>query len=846
MNKSKLLTALLGVLLFGSSFSEETKDSDNKELKLIQNNPILTGRAKDYWYDYKFDSAYSEATVKVWYSLDIKASNIIITTNFKPKGILGYTCFGVNVSDLQYVTLKNEDGTFWTRIDGHFSFSKNFGSDCHIAIDNTYSPYNSSNISFPIVPYIENVALITDVAFSLPIFNNCPDSICKDPTPGYINAGTILNSSNDDSVVSSSIRYDKINNLYYGYIDFDEQGDIKTLNPNFDKKLLTSIAYEKKKYPYFKAFLSLGGVTHNGVPVAPIFDKLTSNESYIDSFVSNAVEFLSKTGFDGINIDWEWWSSYYQAPSQKMLMLLKKLREYLDKKGQEDNKMYYLSLTVPGSKNRLETYQNPANPDSVPDFWSQIGTIVDQVNIINYDYTDSMYKGLPSWFQATKSFPDIDFTPEEDVAVHKSEGWSIQDSVDTLLDSGVPHDKLIVGMSLVDYTNTVDSNKNGGLLQMTQGPGVGDKDKGILYYKCLVNPVNDSENGCQTDNPLMGLSNLIYYNSISNVDLFNKYGKDAMQPWAYSPSTNSFITYDDVWSVMQKTKYAKTRGFAGTMFWQVNGDSRDDDKSLINTAVKVYGSHYIDILVSNVKTDSATITWNKPELKGNDMHYSIYLNDKFIADIPSYNLSYVFDNLEGGAEYNVKVVATTSEERASGEIAFKTVVPVPPHINVTVGSITDKSATITWNKPDMKGDISYSVFLDGKEVASGLPDLSYNLSDLSEDTEYKVKVVAITSRGESISSDEVSFKTNKNPIPYIYTTVSNITKNSATVSWNKPDMKGDISYSVFLDGKEVVNNLHTLNYDLSGLTEDTEYTVKVVASNAQQSVSDETTFRTAK
>ena len=38
-----------------------------------------------------------------------------------------------------------------------------------------------------------------------------------------------------------------------------------------------------------------------------------------------------------------------------------------------------------------------------------------------------------------------------------------------------------------------------------------------------------------------------------------------MQPWAlYSPSTKSFIIYDDVWSVGEKTKYTKSRNLGGT------------------------------------------------------------------------------------------------------------------------------------------------------------------------------------------------------------------------------------------------------------------------------------------
>ncbi|MDE5000650.1 glycosyl hydrolase family 18 protein, partial [Francisella tularensis] len=90
----------------------------------------------------------------------------------------------------------------------------------------------------------------------------------------------------------------------------------------------------------------------------------------------------------------------------------------------------------------------------------------------------------------------------------------------------------------------------------------------------------------------------------------------AMQPWAYSPSTKTFVTFDDVWSVNEKTKYAKSKHLGGTMFWQADGDSSDTNKSLINAVAKVYASDTINVSVSYVTENSDCISWNKPELDG--------------------------------------------------------------------------------------------------------------------------------------------------------------------------------------------------------------------------------------
>ena len=74
-----------------------------------------------------------------------------------------------------------------------------------------------------------------------------------------------------------------------------------------------------------------------------------------------------------------------------------------------------------------------------------------------------------------------------------------------------------------------------------------------LDYKCLINPTSDAVNGCGVN---VAPSDIVFYDANATGDKlasFNKYGRDAMQPWGYSPSTKTFVTFDDVWSVRAKT-----------------------------------------------------------------------------------------------------------------------------------------------------------------------------------------------------------------------------------------------------------------------------------------------------
>lgn len=59
---------------------------------------------------------------------------------------------------------------------------------------------------------------------------------------------------------------------------------------------------------------------------------------------------------------------------------------------------------------------------------------------------------------------------------------------------------------------SVSNSTNGGLFMNVKGAGFGDYEAGILDYKCIVNPVHEPVNGCGSQNPIHGVTNLVYYN----------------------------------------------------------------------------------------------------------------------------------------------------------------------------------------------------------------------------------------------------------------------------------------------------------------------------------------------
>lgn len=150
--------------------------------------------------------------------------------------------------------------------------------------------------------------------------------------------------------------------------------------------------------------------------------------------------------------------------------------------------------------------------------------------------------------------------------------------------------QLVVGIPLYARTMQVSSGTDGGLFAKVIGTGFGDYEKGILDYKCIMNPVANPSDGCGSSTPVSGVKSLKFYNSNNNTDVFNLYGKDSYQPWAYSAEAATFATYDDVWSTTQKVNSVRSRNLLGVMFWELDGDSMNTDLSLVHTARKTLNS----------------------------------------------------------------------------------------------------------------------------------------------------------------------------------------------------------------------------------------------------------------
>lgn len=516
------------------------------------------------------------------------AKSLQFTSNFQASvDAWGETCFGTN-SNLDVSTVASGSKYVTTITPKDTSKTLDLTKICKVYGTNSGDAVVLTGVVDPIISAVK-VTQADNTIVSLPITQPCFANACKDPGNGYVNAGYYADWSVWGRQYNPyNMPFSKINDIIYAFIGFDKAtGNVFALGGEADSWGLSAVSRAVLQYPYMKAHLSFGGWTNNGVNTAPMWDQLASSQASMNNFATQSIALMRKTGFTGLDIDWEWWSDYGNnvAPAQKMLTFYKTLRTALDAAGKADGKTYTLTIAVNGGVDRIVALQGQnvdgtsnGNPNAVANFWSQVGSIVDHVNVMNYDYHGGWDAGAPAYFQAAYAFSNVGSNK-----VGVTEGWSIQDSMTSYTSNGVPAKKLVAGIPLYVRTMNAAAGSNGGLFQTVTGAGFGDYETGVLDYKCLINPVADPINGCGSQVPattLSALTSLIKYSATSNPTIFNQYGLGALQPWAYGGG--SFVTYDDVWSATQKTQKVKATGLGGTMFWELDGDSTSPATSIVN------------------------------------------------------------------------------------------------------------------------------------------------------------------------------------------------------------------------------------------------------------------------
>ena len=411
-------------------------------------------------------------------------------------------------------------------------------------------------------------------------------------------------------------------------------------------------------------------------------------------------------------------------------------------------------------------------------------------------------------------------------------------------------------------------------------------------YKVVVEAVDTSNNTQKSEAATVETVDITAPDAPTNVEASEITETGAKITWTASTDNVEVAGYniyvDEAKineSLVTVTEYTLTDLKAGTEYKVVveavdtSSNTQSSEAVTVKTVDTTKPSSPSEVAVGKITHNSAEVTWQESTDNVGVTGYNIYLNDNKINALPVTELQFQLTGLAAETEYQVRIEAVdgAGNTSSSGSISFATEAlqtsdneaPTVPS-GVAVSGITESTAVVSWTEStDNVGGAGYNIYLnDNKVNALPITELKFQLTGLTAETEYQVKVEALDEAGNSSISNPVSFVTGVAPDREAPTkpdgiTISDITHNSAVVMWNEStDNVGVVGYNIYLNDVKVnaspiteqqaniseTNELTTsvLRYELGGLEAATEYQVKIEAVDAvgNTSVSDIVRFTT--
>ncbi|OAD09139.1 glycoside hydrolase family 18 protein, partial [Mucor lusitanicus CBS 277.49] len=297
-----------------------------------------------------------------------------------------------------------------------------------------------------------------------------------------------------------------------------------------------------------KVLLSVGGWTGS-----KRFSPMVATAAGRKKFIDWNLDFIEKYQTDGVDIDWEYpgkqaagCNEVADNDADNFLLLLKELRQALDKKFPKEHKEISMAVHVqPFIKSGVPMTDLKA---FVPYF--------DHVNLMTYDINGA-------W--ATTTGPNAPFQAEEG----KGAPFSFVESIRDWKKAGVPADKITAGLAFYGRAMKaqVDMRQQRNQFQASEaGAPKGDSDD--AYW---TDPYCNKEAG--------GLSGIWKWTNLRKEGLLQddmvtpgkgwerNWDQVSQTPWLFNPDTKHFISYDDPESLNIKVEHALCEDLAGVMVW---------------------------------------------------------------------------------------------------------------------------------------------------------------------------------------------------------------------------------------------------------------------------------------
>ncbi|KAL6602257.1 glycoside hydrolase superfamily [Neocallimastix sp. 'constans'] len=344
--------------------------------------------------------------------------------------------------------------------------------------------------------------------------------------------------------------------INYAFFNVDSGGNVLTLDEWADYGwgnggLIRILTHDiKAKYPNIKVVVSIGGWS-----CSQYFSDVAASANARKNFARNILNVITTNGFDGVDLDWEYPGgggldgNHVRADDAKnFLLMLKDIRNVI-------------------GNNYLLTIANSANASIYGEYLIDISKTVDWVGVMTYDMAGAWnaYSGFNSPLYIDK---------QKD----KNGQTSISDVVEDYISKGVEPSQIVIGGAFYGRSWMVTSDENNGAYQLCQQTSWGVQGGVCNAIVGDAFDVSWAPTGVWAYYSLRK-QGLLSSSTTANSPWIRKYHELEVCPSIYNYNTKVFIGYDDPKSLKEKTKFARNKGLAGIMVWEI---SEDYERELLN------------------------------------------------------------------------------------------------------------------------------------------------------------------------------------------------------------------------------------------------------------------------
>ncbi|XP_055903295.1 probable chitinase 10 [Eupeodes corollae] len=322
------------------------------------------------------------------------------------------------------------------------------------------------------------------------------------------------------------INTDLCTHIVYGFavLDYSEL-TIRTHDSwaDLDNKFYTRVSDLKSKG--VKVSLALGGWNDSQ---GDKYSRLVRNPSARAKFVKQAVDFLERYGFEGLDLDWEYpvcWqtecSKGIADEKEAFTAWVRELSDAFKPKG------LLLSTAVSPSKKIIDAGYDVAD----------LARYFDWIAVMTYDFHGQ-------WDKKTGHVAPLYYHPEDDY-----DYFNANFSLNYWIEKGAPSRKIVMGMPLYGQSFTLADPKDNGLNAKAPGPGLAGeftRAAGFLaYYEICDRVKNQGWEVVQDEKGRMG---------------------------PYARKGNQWVSFDDPAMIRKKSQLVRALNLGGGMVWALDLD----------------------------------------------------------------------------------------------------------------------------------------------------------------------------------------------------------------------------------------------------------------------------------